>query len=195
LAKEVARRKVLIARRSDYVLTRLHHRFATLDDIQLEPAAHMKGGVTIPSGEAGELPQEASPSDTSQFQTRIATFHPTKKAFECPAPERYRWGRPPRDFRGARKIWVADRLAWRDRGKVKLDEVVETPIPSLGIQGAKKAAEVATEAAKKAAEAAAKSDCDCRMPGQQARPASGWVAVFVALFAVWGRRRRQRCHR
>jgi MYXO-CTERM domain-containing protein len=190
LAKEVARRKALIARRSDYVLTRLHHRFAQLDDIQLEPAPHMKGGITIPEGEAGELPQDATPSDTSMFQTRIDTFHPTMKAITCDAPQRYRWGKPPKDFRGARKIWIADRLAWRDRGKVKVEDMVETPIPALGIQGIEKAAEEATEAAKKEAAAKAKSNCDCRLPGGSSAPARGWAALALGAFALLRRRRR-----
>lgn len=189
LAKEVARRKALIERRSDYVLTRLHHRFDKLEDIQLEPAPHMKGGVAIPSGEAAELPQDASPSDSSMFQTRLATFHPTKRAIDCPAPERYRWGRAPKDFRGARKIWVADRLASRDRSKVKLEEMTVSAIPALGIAGVKKAAAEAATQAQQAAEAEAKSDCDCRVPGEPARGPGAGVAAVLGLLTLLYRRR------
>lgn len=189
LAKEVARRKALIARRSDYVLTRLHHRFASHEDIQLEPAPHMQGGVTIPAGQAAELPQEATPSDTSRFQTRLSTFHPTKVAINCPAPERYRWGRPPKDFRGARKIWIADRLAFRDRGKVKVEEMTLSAIPALGIQGVEKAAEEATAAKQAAEAAAAESKCGCRVPGGGAGAGSAWLVALLGLSALWRRRR------
>lgn len=191
LAKEVARRKALIARRSSYVLTRLHHRFTTLDDIQLEPAPSMKGGITIPTGADAALPQDASASDTPMFQTRITTLHPTKVTATCPNPQPYRWGRPPKSFRGARKIWVADRLAWRDRGKVKLDEMIETPIPALGIAGAEKAAADQAVAAEKAAEEAKKSDCGCRVVGanEEHFGSLGWLGL--ALGVAWRRRARR----
>jgi MYXO-CTERM domain-containing protein len=196
LAKEVARRKALIERRSSYVVTRLHHRFSTLEDIQLEPAPAMKGGIALPVGQKAELPQDVSPSDASQFQTRITTLHRSKVTATCPTPQPHRWGRPPKSFRGARKIWVADRLAWRDRGKVKLDEVIETPIPALGIAGREKVAADQAAVAQKAAEAAKESDCGCRIPGKDAetgaaRQVAGSLGLLGLALALGFRRRRR----
>jgi hypothetical protein len=194
LAKEVARRKALIARQSDYLMTRLHHRYSNIEqDVELQPAGHVKGGLEIPKGEAAELPMDVSPADKSQLQTRLVNLHPSKVVVNCPAPERFRWGKPPATFRGARKIWVADGMAARDRSKVKLEELIVSPIAALGIPGIKVAADqAASAAAAKAAEEAKAGKCDCALiPSQTPVGATALgFSLLGFLAAALGFRRR-----
>jgi MYXO-CTERM domain-containing protein len=191
---EVARRKKLIARHDNYVLTRMHHRYdaeGLPKDIELKEAPHIVGGVDIPRGADGVMPQGSKTGgDKSTLQVRFAHLHPNKKVINCENPERYRWGKPPRTYRGARKIWVANQLATRDRTKHKPTELTLTAVPELGIKGVPTKAE--QEAAEKAAvEAAAKEgDCDCRVVGERS-PARGVAAALGLLaMALLVRRRR-----
>lgn len=191
LRKEVARRQALIARRENYTLTRLHHRYAKLDkDVKLKPASAIEGGTSVPVGAKAELPQNTSESKANRFQTRIVSLHPSKSAVQCDNPERHRWGRPPTTYRGARKIWVADRLAWRDRDRIKLEEVAHAPIAALGIQGvASPEDQAASAAASKEAEAAGKDDCDCRTVGATTRAPGGIFGLLLLGLGLLRRRR------
>ena len=186
--REVARRRALIDRRGDYVLTRLHYRFdkATLPKaLELRPGAAKQGGVSIPQGPEGTLPQGVQGGGNT-FQTRVVHLHPNKKVVKCDAPKRYRWGKPPRTFRGNRKIWVADQLASRRRSQVNLSEVLLTSVPSLGIQAIKKP-EAALEPA--VAVAPTEKPGSCRV---QHSSSGGWLWSVIGLAAVLFVRRRRR---
>ncbi len=195
---EVARRKKLIERHDNYVITRLHHRYdkeGLPKDIELKSAPHLQGGVEIPQGADGVLPQGAKTGgDSSTLQTRFVHLHPNKAVVECASPENYRWGKPPRTYRGLRKIWVANQLATRNRTNHKPTELTLTAVPDLGIKGVPSTAE--REAAEKAAaaEAAAKEgDCDCSVVGEQTRLGGGLQLALAALLGgvlLRGRRRR-----
>ncbi len=201
LAREVARRKALIERNEAYVLSRVHHRYDSAGlprDVELKKAAAARGGVGIPQGEAGTLETSVQEgAETNQLQTRFVHLHPNKKAIKCEAPERYRWGKPPSDYRGARKIWVADQLASRDRGKLKPAEVVLTAYQPLGLQGAASKTAQAADATAGTEQSEAKSDCDCAIVGNPSRPDSALWWLGLSLLAwplrrLGARRRRER---
>jgi hypothetical protein len=192
LRTEVARRKALIERQSKFVLTRLHHRYAKdglPHDVELKQAPPIEGGIGSPQGVNGDLPQgHKTDVKENRLQTRFVHLHPNIKVLECEAPERYRWGKPPRTYRGARKIWVADQLASRDRTKFKPAELTLTAVPELGIKGVLARAEEEA-AAKAAAEKAKQGNCDCSLPGRRA-PAPAGLSLAALLGVAFLRRRR-----
>lgn len=204
---ETARRKALLSRHH-YVLSRMHHRYdkSTLPkDLELGPAQHVHGGIDIPQGAKAELPTEVKPAADSRFQVRFTSFHPSPAVPHCEKPERYRWGKAPRTYRGLRKIWTAQDMATKNRTSHKPDELIFTPVPELGLKGqpdmlggqqeVKSFAPVpsASAAPGDGTDAAAKKGCGCRVPSGSSRGGSGAaLAVFAALVAGFRRRLRAR---
>lgn len=186
--KKVAHNKALIERHK-YMVTRLHHRYDAANlpkDVVIGPAAgHVKGGVDIPKGEKGELPTGVSPAPASKFQTRFVNLHPWKGMQKCDKPERWKWGKAPRTYRGLRKIWIADDLGRRDRKQVKPAEVVRTAIPALGLTGVP--VEPSDAGADGGLGAGGGKRCGCSLV--QAGSSQGLVAAF-ALVSLLGFRRR-----
>jgi hypothetical protein len=188
---ETVRRKGLVERQGEYILTRLHHRYdkqGLPKDVELKSAGAVAGGVDIPQGKDGVTPLDVKSAAENTLQTRYYSLHPNKKVLECESPERYRWGKPPRTYRGARKIWVADRLASRNRKQINPEEMSITPIPALGIKGA---AAAEAEAKAPAQPEEGKSKCDCRVPGGTPTR-SGWRAGLWLVLALVGVRRWRR---
>jgi len=189
--KELARRKALLARQK-YVLTRLHHRYDASnlpDDPELGPAGHVAGGATIPKGEKMEISSEVKPGDKSQLQTRYNHFHPWKGMMKCDKPERWRWGKPPREYRGLRKTWVAADLTRKDRKQIDPKKVVLTPIQSLGLTGTPVAGPDDAGADAGTGAAAPKKGCGCTTPGA---PATLPLGVWLGVAAAFGATRRRR---
>lgn len=185
---EVARREALFKRHERYVMTRLHYRYdanSLPKDIELKRVGGVTGGISIPKGPKGELPQGQSVAgEANKFQTRFVQLHPDKTVPNCENPTKYRWGKPPRTYRGARKIWVADQLASRKRDRIKPAEVVLTAVPALGLTGAQETPVQAPPPA------APKSSCDCSTLGA-ASHSGGMLLVLASclgLFALRGRR-------
>jgi MYXO-CTERM domain-containing protein len=134
---ETARRKALLSRHH-YMLSRMHHHYdksALPKDLEVGPAGNVRGGVDVPQGAKGELPTEVKPAAESQLQIRFTSFHPSPAVAHCDKPERYRWGKAPRTYRGLRKIWVAQDMNTKNRTSHKPEELVYTPAPHLGITG------------------------------------------------------------
>ncbi len=187
---ELARRKALLARQK-YVVTRLHHRYDAgnlPDDPEIVPAGHVAGGATIPKGEKMEISSEVKPADKSQLQTRFNTFHPWKGMMKCEKPERWRWGKPPREYRGLRKTWVAADLTRKDRKQIDPAKVVLTPIASLGLSGTPVDEDAGADAGP--VTAAPKKGCGCSTPGA---PTNGSAASLgLGLLALAGLSRRPR---
>lgn len=191
LRAEVARRKALIERQSKFVLSRLHHRYdksGLPKDVELGEAPPLQGGLDVPKGADGELPQGSKPGSENMLQTRFVHLHPNKAVVNCEAPERFRWGKPPRTYRGARKIWVADQLATRDRSKLEPAQLTLTAVPELGIKGVVAAQAEAEATAQAEAEKAKEGDCDCRVVGRGRSGALGPVLGLLGLLVL--RRRR-----
>jgi hypothetical protein len=199
--KTVAARKALIERHK-YTLTRLHYRYdgSNLpEDPKFGPAGHVEGGVVNPKGKAKEAPQEVKPAAKSMLQTRYNNFHVWKPVIKCDAPERFRWGKSPPDYRGLRKTWITDDLSRKSRTQIKAAEVTITPVPSLGLKGVKATGDavmpgdVKDAGADGGAEAAnAKaSGCGCRTPGsgRATEPAISAGFLLLALALLRGSRR------
>lgn len=196
--KEVLRRRGLLER-NQYVITRLHHRYDAKglgQDIELRPANHVQGGLGAPSGAEGELPTSVESAAESRLQVRYNALHPSPKAISCEAPQRWRWGKAPRDYRGLRKTWTARDLAYRKRDRFKLGEVITSSVPVLGIAAAGSAPAPAPTAPEK------KEESSCALVPPRAaygsRRPSGVLGVsLLGVALAWvGRRfgaaRRQR---
>lgn len=196
--KTVAERQALLSRHK-YVVSRLHYRYdeKTLPkDPQLGAAVPASGGVAQPQGKDGQASTEVKTGAQNQLQTRYTNFHPWVPVIQCAQPERYRWGKAGRDYRGLRKTWIADDLTRKSHTQIKPAEVVRTPIPALGL-GVAAAAPAAPEGAAGSAATQAeapKSGCGCRVVSgdSAASPASGAWAVLVGLGLAMRARRRRR---
>jgi MYXO-CTERM domain-containing protein len=192
--KELFRRKALLERHH-YVITRLHHRVSeeTLPtDVDVGPVdGGLQGGVLIPTGPKGELSLEVKPSDAERMQTRYLFYHPWKGMQSCETPVRWRWGKPPRTYRGLRKTWVVEDLARKSRTQIKPSDVVRTPLPEFGLSGEPpKSLDGGLDGGLEGSDR--RSGCHCSVPGQtRARNLSG-IGLLAVFTGIGLRRRRQR---
>lgn len=197
--KELVKRKALLERHH-YIISRLHHRYADdglPNDVEIGKAdGGLEGGIWIPKGQNGDVARDAKAGADYRFQTRYNNFHPWKGMMACEQPERYRWGKPPRTYRGLRKTWVVEDLARKSRTQIKAKEVILNPLPELGL--APEEPKVVSDAGVDAGTEAATSGkgCGCRVAGAPvaAGPrslATGLGALLLAGAALLrGRRRR-----
>jgi hypothetical protein len=183
----IAMRKALVERHK-YVLSRLHYRYddkSLPNDPQFGPASGpVEGGVAQPKGPKGEASVDVAPASQNKFQVRYNNFHPWVPVIQCPNPERYRWGKAPRDYRGLRKTWIVEDLSRKSRTQIKPAAMVKTPIPALGLTGAAPAASAAVADAGPDAgtgSAAPAGKCGCSVPG-----APGGHAILSLLSALTG---------
>src|SRR6188768_2922630 len=183
----VATRKALVARHK-YVLSRTHYRYddkSLPNDPQFGPAGGaVEGGVAQPKGQKAEASSDVVPASENKYQVRYNNFHPWVPVIQCPTPDRYRWGKAPRDYRGLRKTWIAEDLTRKSRTQIKPAAVLKTAIPSLGLSGS--AAPAASSAAADAgadagtgSAAAAGGKCGCSVPGAPSKHA--FLSMLSAL--------------
>jgi len=194
----VVSRKALLARHK-YVVSRVHYRYddkSLPNDPEFGPASGpVEGGVAQPKGQKAEASTEVVPASQNKFQVRYNNFHPWVPVIQCQNPDRYRWGKAPRDYRGLRKTWIAEDLTRKSRTQIKPAAVLKTPVPSLGLTGAAPApsAAVADAGADAGTASAAAKDgkCGCSVPGAAAK--HPWWSVLGALtgVALLSRRRRR----
>jgi MYXO-CTERM domain-containing protein len=190
----VATRQALLGRHK-YVVSRLHYRYddkSLPSDPKIGPASDaVEGGVMTPKGQKGEAATDVKPASANKFQVRYNNFHPWVPVIQCPNPERYRWGKAPRDYRGLRKTWIAEDLTRKSRTQIKPTEVVKTPIPSLGLGIAPAPASSADAGADAGPAGAAKASgkCGCSVPG--APSPNSLLAALGALSALALLRRRR----
>lgn len=200
---ETVRRKGLLSRHV-YLLSRMHHRYdkTTLPkDVEIGPAAHVRGGVDVPQGAKAELPTEVKPAAESQLQVRFTSFHPSPAVPHCDKPERYRWGKAPRTYRGLRKIWVAQDMGTKNRTSHKPEALVYTPVPDLGLKGqpellggqaeVRSFAPVAPSASAAPGEGEGEKKGGCSVANPTGSRPSAFALVLAAVgAALFGRRRR-----
>ena len=156
-----------LQKRNRYLLSRLHYRYnadSLKEDLKLGPAGHLEGGIDLPKGPEGAASPEVKPAGSSKLQIRYNYLEPSIKTIKCEKPERWRWGKRPREVMRLRKTWVADDLTRKSRTQIKPEEVILSPVPALGITGAKqeKPAEVPVVAEEPKAES-----CGCRVVGSR----------------------------
>lgn len=190
----VAERQALVARHK-YVVSRLHYRYdeKTLpSDPRIGKAVAASGGTAQPKGKDGEASTEIKTGDANKLQTRYNNFHPWVPVIQCPQPDRYRWGKAGRDYRGLRKTWIADDLTRKSHTQIKPAAVVKTPIPDLGLgmPAVEKKADPSAEAARAADKA--KEGCACRAVGGGSRSSSPALLAGLGLFITSRLRRRRR---
>jgi MYXO-CTERM domain-containing protein len=187
--------------RHKYVVSRLHYRYDAKNlpkDPELGKAAAAAGGTALPKGKSGEASTEVKTGgDANKLQIRYNNFHPWVPVIQCPSPDRYKWGKAGRDYRGLRKTWITDDLARKSHTQIKPAVVVKTAIPELGLPGAAttpaKADGSAGSSAGGTAAAAAgeekKEGCGCRVAGAPAGFGGALLALGVAVGLVSRRRR------
>jgi hypothetical protein len=172
-------------------------------DVEIGPGGHVRGGVESPKGQKGELPTDVKPAAESKFQTRYVSLHASPAVPNCDAPERYRWGKAPRTYRGLRKIWVALDTASKNRKSHDPAKLVYTPVPALELAGQPDMvggiaeriamgapAPSASAAPEGAASGEKKGACGCRTP---ARSAGGEGTVgLLGMGLLFGALRRRR---
>ncbi len=166
---ETARRRALLER-NRFILTRLHYRYddkaQLATDVTLGPAEGVfEGGVSLPTGVKKELSTGAQPASQPRFQTRFNNFHESKVVPHCDNPERGRWGKAPRDYRGLRKIWVADDIARKSRTQIVPAEVLYTAIPDLDLAAVTPGADAGSSGAAAPSASASAAPVDGAAPG------------------------------
>lgn len=189
--KEVARRKAILARQK-YILTRLHHRYDASnlpEDPVIQPAAPVAGGAFIPKGEKMEISMEVKPAKENKLQTRYNNFHPWAGMMKCDGPERWRWGKPPRTYRGLRKTWVAADLTRKNRKQIDPEKILLVPLPELGF-AAMTDADAGADAGVAAPPEKKKGACGCSTPGAPTGMPLALGAMGSLLVALSRRRRR-----
>ncbi len=181
--KIVAQKKALIAR-NKYIVTRLHHRYDASnlpEDFQLAPAGPIEGGAGVPKGAARTISSEVKPAKANEMQVRYNHFHPWNGMMKCEKPERDRWGKPPRTYRGLRKIWIAADLARKNRKQMSPAAMAQTPVPSLGLPGVVASGDAGVGEGGADAPVEKKSSCGCRAVGGSGGGSAPLVGMVLAL--------------
>jgi hypothetical protein len=194
--RTVAARQALVGRHK-YVVSRLHYRYdaqSLVNDPKIGPASGpIEGGVAQPKGQKADASTEVKPAQQNKFQVRYNNFHPWVPVIQCQNPERYRWGKAPRDYRGLRKTWIAEDLTRKSRTQIKPAAMVKTPIPGLGLTGVAPAASAsAADAGPDAGggSAAPSGKCAFGVPGADTKRAFRFVSIALLALVLLRRRRR-----
>jgi hypothetical protein len=187
---ELGRRRALMARQT-YVLSRLHRRYdarAPTADLELRPAAPVRGGVGVPSGKTGELSRETRRAEQNELQVRLVSLEAWTFGMACASPVRHRWGKAwPSAARVSRAVPLAIELSTTPGARELLPRLLASPVPELGIgraelrHAAPPAAPPPPASAAPAAASAPASGCAVSRAG----PARGnrvlvWAWVFMA---------------
>jgi MYXO-CTERM domain-containing protein len=194
--KRIAQVKALVERHK-YLLSRLHYRYddkSLSEDPKLVAVkGGLEGGIALPKGQKREASTEVKEASDSKYQTRYNNFHNWKPVIQCPNPDRWKWGKSPPDYRGLRKIWVAEDLTRKSRTQIQAAKVVITEIPSLGL-GASAVKPDVDAGADASADAGTvdqpSKGCGCRTAGA-GEPRSLAFAGFSLVLAALGLRRRR----
>ena len=103
------------------MVSRLHYRYNAKSlpkDPQIGTAAPASGGTAQPKGKDGEASTEVKTGEANKLQTRYNNFHPWVPVIQCQNPDRYRWGKAGRDYRGLRKTWITDDLTRKSHTQI-----------------------------------------------------------------------------
>ncbi len=137
-------RRPFFGRGPSWVLTRLHTRYdrQTLsEDLLFRAAPPVWGGRANWDGTLGDHGAVVQAGGSNNFQGRYIIRHYWEGKVTCDNPEYGRWGgRPGAGWdqsaaSSSGRPEAAKDLANAPRGKVKLSEVVQSPVPELGLRG------------------------------------------------------------
>ena len=138
-------RRPFFGRGPTWVLTRMHTRYdqQTLsEDLLFRTAPPVWGGRANWDGTLGDHGARVQPSGANNFQGRYIIRHYWEGKVECSSPVYGRWGgRPgagwnnPMMSSGSGRPEAAKDLANAPRGKVRLADVVQSPVPELELKG------------------------------------------------------------
>jgi hypothetical protein len=187
---ELARRRAMMARQR-YVMTRLHMRYdakALPRDIQLQPASeHIEGGIGLPVGPKGALPNGTRVAKVSHYQVRFTSLFTWPHSYQCQSPVRWRWGRRWKSLDTAlRKVWLATDLPRQSRDASQLN-LLQTAISDLGV-APKVDAPAAVPVTKPAKKPESRLTCSVNQVGGEPRLPS-IVAMLAVLLIARGKRR------
>jgi MYXO-CTERM domain-containing protein len=175
-----------------FVLTRLHARYSAdqlSEDLVFAAAPPIVGGREFMAAQ-GQVEQGAKPDSENAFQGRYVIRHEWEGPIKCDNPVRGRWGGPPPDKQIATGPLPATDLAFVERGKTTLAEVVAQDIPEIGLTAGKPADEApagkdgdkaATGTKSDPAKKAGKKGCGCQSSDQAGFGALLFAAVLVAI--------------
>jgi hypothetical protein len=189
--QKVAEVKALVAR-NKYILSRVHYRYddKTLSDDPkfVGKGDGLDGGTALPKGEKREASQDVT-NDKNRLQTRFNNFHNWKPVIHCDAPDRWKWGKSPPDYKGLRKIWIAEDLTRKSRTQISAAQMIKTNLPAYGLGPGSVVVDAGADAADAGTEAPKKSGCG--IGNDRSARSGAWVLLAAGLF-VFGSRRRAR---
>lgn len=190
--QKIASVKALVLRHK-YILSRLHYRYDATT-LEADPKLVAKGdgldgGTALPKGEKREANMEVA-SAKNRLQTRFNNFHNWKPVIKCGSPDRWRWGKSPPDYKGLRKIWIAEDLTRKSRTQIPAVKMVKTELKELGLGPSSVVPDAGADAADAGTDTAKSSGCGCRLAGEATgTPVAGLSAL--ALLAWMARRKRR----
>lgn len=192
--QRVAVVKALVARQK-YVLSRLHYRYDETnlkqDPKLVAKSDGLEGGTALPKGEKREASTVVTSGSKNRLQIRFNNFHNWKPVIHCDNPERWKWGKSPPDYKGLRKIWIAEDLSRKSRTQISAAKMIKTNLPELDLGPGTQAVVDAGADAGTASEATEKKS-SCALSPAPAGGSRGWFTLAGAALALaWFRRRRR----
>jgi len=191
--QKIATVKALVAR-NKYILSRLHYRYdqstLTADPKLVAKSDGLEGGTALPKGEKREANMDVT-SGKNRHQTRFNNFHNWKPVIHCPSPDRWKWGKSPPDYKGLRKIWIAEDLTRKSRTQIPATKMVKTDLKELGLGPSSQVPDAGADAADAGTEADKKGGCGCRVVSEGREPTwSRWAALSALGVLAFRRRAR-----
>ena len=189
--QKIASVKALVLRHK-YVLSRLHYRYDA-KNLEADPKLSAKsdalqGGTALPKGEKREADMAVT-GGKNRHQTRFNNFHNWKPVIHCPSPDRWKWGKSPPDYKGLRKIWIADDLTRKSRTQIPAVKNVKTDLKELGLGPSSVIPDAGADAADGGTDAAKSGGCGCRVASEGSETALGAFALLGLGLATVRRRR------
>jgi MYXO-CTERM domain-containing protein len=190
--QKIASVKALVLRHK-YILSRLHYRYDA-KTLEADPKLVAKsdaldGGTALPKGEKREA-NMAVTSDKNRLQTRFNNFHNWKPVIKCGSPDRWRWGKSPPDYKGLRKIWIADDLTRKSRTQIPAVKMVKTDLKELGLGPSSVIPDAGADAADGGTDAGKSGGCGCRLANEKTAPPLVGLSLLAMLALVTRRRHR-----
>ena len=180
-----------------FVLTRLHARYSKdgINEDLVFKTAHAIAGGRESRGEDGKLEERSVESEMNNFQARYAIRHEWTGPIACANPTRGIWGGPPAGVQQAASgPTAATNLAFVERGKTQLAQIVRQDVPEIDVKADKTAQPAPPQQPAQPPPAGdtsfkpKKEKNGCAVGGG----GSAWLAALALGFLVLRRRRRVR---